>query len=191
MGRLGDGSPPKKHPFLGGAEQGLKAERAQPFQFPLKGKFMRPTPFLVALFVVGWMAVCHATSLPPISTIDEVCVAKKGPCFAVTLAQTEAERAQGLMYRSVLGPREGMLFVFDREGVYPFWMKDTLLSLDIIWISSDYRVVHIAANTLPMSTRSLDPGKKSSYVLEIVGGTAAKLGIRVGSSLKFQSAKKP
>jgi len=152
---------------------------------------MRPTQFLVAVFVVGWMAVCHATSLPSMGTVDDVCVAKKGPCFEVILAQTEAERAQGLMYRSVLGPREGMLFVFDREGVYPFWMKNTLLSLDILWISSDFRVVHIAANTLPMSTLSLDPGKKARYVLEIVGGTASKLGIRVGETLVFRSSKKP
>lgn len=145
--------------------------------------------FWVGLFVMGWLSVCHAVSLPPISSVDQVCLSK-GPCFEVTLAQTEDERAQGLMYRSSLGAHEGMLFVFDREAVYPFWMKNTLLSLDIVWISADYQVVYVASHTLPMSTRSLDPRKKAKYVLEVGGGVAPKAGIREGVFLHFRSSKK-
>lgn len=121
--------------------------------------------------------------------IDEVCL--ETTCFSVTLAQTAEARAKGLMYRSFLAPQEGMLFVFDKEGIYPFWMKDTLISLDILWLSAGQRVVHIETQTLPMSTRSLVPVAKSKYVLEVVGGTVKRLGIKIGDRLDFRSSKTP
>ena len=131
-----------------------------------------------------------AKPLKMVPVVDEVCI-ETGPCFSVTLAQTDIARAKGLMYRSFLAPQEGMLFVFDKEDIHSFWMKNTLISLDIIWISTAQRVVHIETQTLPMSTMSLVPGAKSTYVLEVVAGTTKRLGLKVGDRLDFRSSKTP
>jgi len=140
----------------------------------------------VLLSLILWVTpICAGLS---IGAIDQVCL-QEGPCFDVSLVQTEAERAQGLMYRPSLAPREGMLFIFDREAIYPFWMKDTLVSLDILWLSSAKRVVHIETHTLPMSTRRLVPSQKALYVLEVAAGTVEKLNVRPGDALVFQSKK--
>lgn len=136
------------------------------------------------------MSPCFGSKDIKIAAVDEVCL-ETGTCFSVSLAQTEAARARGLMYRTFLAPQEGMLFIFDKDGIYPFWMKDTLISLDILWLSAEKRVVHIETQTLPMSTRSLVPSAKSRYVLEVVGGTAKRLGIKVGDRLTFRSSKAP
>ncbi len=145
---------------------------------------------LLCVLALGFVSPCFGNKEIKLAAVDEVCL-ETGTCFSVSLAQTEASRARGLMYRTFLAPQEGMLFVFDKDGIYPFWMKDTLISLDILWLSAGKRVVHIETQTLPMSTRSLVPSAKSRYVLEVVGGTVKRLGIKVGDSLTFRSSKAP
>ena len=78
-----------------------------------------------------------------------------GGCFQVELARTESERDQGLMYRKELDKNKGMLFIFDKEGIYPFWMKNTLIPLDMIWIDSNNKIVFIAQNVQPCKTLKL------------------------------------
>jgi uncharacterized protein len=153
-------------------------------RFNVKGLIVTAGVFL--LFFLPITAFAGVT--PPIGMVDEVCISN-GSCFGVTVAKTDAERAQGLMYRTFLAPREGMLFVFDKEAIYPFWMKDTLISLDIVWVAADYRVVHIETHTLPLNTRRLIPSAKAKYVLEVVAGSVKKSGIRVGDMLQFRSSK--
>ncbi|MDD3420968.1 MAG: DUF192 domain-containing protein [Methanocellales archaeon] len=107
----------------------------------------------------------------------------KDTCFYVELATTPDERALGLMFREHLDPDKGLLFIFEEEGVHPFWMKNTLIPLDIIWISEDKAVVFISKNTKPCKTDicpSINPGKKAKYVLEVNGGISDKIGLRVG-----------
>lgn len=137
-------------------------------------------------YLLGTPLIAKSVAAPP---IDEVCI-QTGPCFNVTLADTPEKRARGLMYRTFLAPQEGMLFVFDREDIYPFWMKDTLISLDMIWISKDQKIVDIATETLPMSTRSIIPTAKARYVLEVTAGTTKRLGMKVGDKLHFYSQKR-
>jgi len=114
----------------------------------------------------------------------------KDACFEVELARTEEERAKGLMFRKELEENKGMLFVFEKEGIYPFWMKNTFLPLDIIWIDKDFRVVYISKNTPPcegsLPCPSINPGKTAKYVLEINGGIAEKIGLGVGDTIDIQ-----
>ena len=112
----------------------------------------------------------------------------KENCFSVELAKTEAERERGLMYREKLDENKGMLFIFDKEGIYPFWMKNTLIPLDIIWISSENKVVFIGQNTRPCKSLiclSVTPSVKAKYVLELNAGTSEKIGLRLGDEVKM------
>lgn len=106
-------------------------------------------------------------------------------CFDVEVANENAERIRGLMNRESLGEDQGMLFVWDEEGVYQFWMKDTLIPLDMIWINSDYEIVFIKENAQPLDLTPIDPGVAALYVVEVNGGTAAERGIAVGDSVRF------
>jgi uncharacterized membrane protein (UPF0127 family) len=112
---------------------------------------------------------------------SEACFGEK--CFSIELALTSGEREVGLMNRAQMDADKGMLFVFENEGVYPFWMKNTLIPLDMIWIDSDYHVVYIERNALPCTSDPcpvFNPGKKAKYVLEINGGLTDKTGIKEG-----------
>jgi uncharacterized membrane protein (UPF0127 family) len=105
---------------------------------------------------------------------------------AVEIARTGAERARGLMHRTRLAPEAGMLFLFDETAVHEFWMKDTLIPLDMIFISEDGRIVGIVESAEPLTETERSVGKPSRYVLEVNGGWAAAHGVRVGDRLRFE-----
>ena len=111
-----------------------------------------------------------------------------GVSFDVEIADSMDERARGLMFREHLDDTAGMLFVFDDETPRSFWMKNTLIPLDMIFINSNLTVVEVKANVLPcesdpcQSYRSLP----SMYVLEINANLAENKGIRVGSKLDLR-----
>ena len=100
--------------------------------------------------------------------------------FQVEVARTRDEQAQGLMFREQLGPSEGMLFPFDPPRPASFWMKNTLIPLDMIFIRADGTIARIAANTMPHSLEPVAVGEPVVAVLEIAGGRAAELGIEEG-----------
>lgn len=104
----------------------------------------------------------------------------KGQRFHVSLAQTPQEWARGLMFRERLGENEGMLFIGDREKPQTFWMKNTPVSLDIIFISKDWRIVDIQKNTKPFSEEPLPSKKKAMHVLEIKAGRSKAIGLKEG-----------
>jgi uncharacterized membrane protein (UPF0127 family) len=104
------------------------------------------------------------------------------------LATTGAERARGLMLRPVLDPDKGMLFLFETEGVYSFWMLNTLVPLDIIWMNSDREIQFINANTPPCRTQfcpTYGPSVRSRFVLELAAGEASRRGLQVGDRLDW------
>ena len=104
--------------------------------------------------------------------------------FTAEVASTSAEQAKGLMFRTELGPDEGM--IFPRQGdVASFWMKNTPLPLDIIFIGQDRRILNIAAQTTPYSLDSVSAVGPTSAVLEIPGGRAAELGIEPGDRVEW------
>ena len=100
--------------------------------------------------------------------------------FAVELAATDDERSRGLMFRRELPEGRGMLFDFKQDQNISMWMKNTYIPLDMIFIRSDGRIHRIAENTEPESTRVIPAGAPVRAVLEVIGGTARKLGIRPG-----------
>jgi uncharacterized membrane protein (UPF0127 family) len=100
--------------------------------------------------------------------------------FAVEVVSTEAERERGLMFRRELPEYTGMLFDFHREQPVSFWMKNTYLPLDMLFIRGDGRILSIAQNTKPLSEDLIPSGGPIRAVLEVIGGTAQKLGIAPG-----------
>jgi len=113
--------------------------------------------------------------------ISRVCVS--GNCFAVELALTSEDQARGLMYRKSMDADRGMLFVFAASGTHKFWMKNTLIPLDIVWIGQDFKIIHIAEQTPPCSSASCPdygPEEAAKYVLEVNGGQMSQIGAKVG-----------
>jgi uncharacterized membrane protein (UPF0127 family) len=111
--------------------------------------------------------------------------------FRVELALTPAEQERGLMFREALGADEGMLFVFDRESVHTFWMKNTLIPLDMLFIDKDRRIVGIVENAEPKTLTGRSVGIPSQYVLEIAGGFSGNFRIRPGHVVEFQGVPTP
>ena len=105
--------------------------------------------------------------------------------FRVEVAATPQEQAKGLMFRTEMGPDEGMLFPSDTAEPRSFWMKNTPLPLDIIFIGPDRRIANIAANTTPYSLDSVNSAGAAVAVLELNGGRAAQLGIVAGDKVDW------
>ena len=107
---------------------------------------------------------------------------------SVEIAADEEMRAQGLMYRDHIDPGKGMLFVFPQDGVTSFWMKNTRIPLDMIWIDSNRKIAGMRENVPPCHVEncpSYGPGVVARYVLEVGAGEAAKHGLKVGDPLQF------
>ena len=106
--------------------------------------------------------------------------------FATEIATSDETRARGLMFRRSMGEREAMLFHWSPPRVVSMWMRNTFISLDMLFVTADGTVVHVHADTVPESLEVLSAGREVSAVMEVVAGTAAKLGIRPGSRLKHR-----
>jgi uncharacterized membrane protein (UPF0127 family) len=104
--------------------------------------------------------------------------------FGVEMAVTPEEQAKGLMFRRELPEKQGMLFDFHREQPISFWMKNTYIPLDMIFIRADGRILRIAESTTPLSEALVPSGGPVRAVLEVIGGTAKKLGIAPGDRVK-------
>ena len=100
--------------------------------------------------------------------------------FSVEMATTEEEKTTGLMYRKELPDGKGMLFDFSPEQQISMWMKNTYIPLDMIFIRADGRILRIAENTEPLSTRIISSGGLAKGVMEVIAGTAQKYGIQPG-----------
>ena len=111
--------------------------------------------------------------------------------FRVEVAVTPEEHARGLMYRSKLADDAGMVFVFEEPSIQRFWMKNTLIPLDMIFIGKDRKIVGVVEDAAPETETERMVGAPSQYVLEIGGGLSAKLGIRRGESVDFQNVPSP
>jgi uncharacterized protein len=112
--------------------------------------------------------------------------AARGPvAVSVEIASTPATRERGLMYRNHLGADAGMLFLFPRDDDLQFWMKNTPLPLDMIFIDASHIIVGIVADTRPFRTQARGVGKPSRYVLEVHAGFCASHGIAAGDRVEF------
>ena len=109
----------------------------------------------------------------PIKTID------------IEIAEGEADTALGLMYRYSMSENMGMLFIMDTEELCTFWMKETYISLDIIFLNNNLEIVNIHKYAQPLSEQSVPSVKKAKYVVEVVGGFCDKFGIKKGDRINF------
>ena len=129
-----------------------------------------------ALAVVGSAGQLSAKDVQPLEIVSKSGV----HTFTVEIALTPEEQAKGLMFRRELPEGEGMLFDFHHEQPASFWMKNTYVSLDMIFIRGDGTILKIAENTVPLSEALVQSGGPVRAVLEVVAGTARKLGIVPG-----------
>ncbi|HRI84715.1 MAG TPA: DUF192 domain-containing protein [Ignavibacteria bacterium] len=104
----------------------------------------------------------------------------------IELALDDSERTQGLMYRKSMDDEKGMLFIFDREEMQSFWMKNTIIPLDIMYVNSDFKIVKIFKNTVPFSEISLPSDRPAIYVVEVAGGFSDRYKIKEGDKIKFE-----
>ncbi|MGE5236234.1 MAG: DUF192 domain-containing protein [Acidobacteriota bacterium] len=120
-----------------------------------------------------------------------VCIAPDGTRIQLELALTDQEKAVGLMYRDSLPADRGMLFPFAQDGVWPFWMKNTMIPLDMVWLSGGGEAVEVRT----VQPCHLDPCasyqnvKPARAVLELNAGAAARFGIKPGVRLRFEGVK--
>lgn len=105
--------------------------------------------------------------------------------FRVEIARSDAEQEKGLMFRTAMGADEGMIFPMNPPRSAAFWMKNTVIPLDIIFIGSDHRILNIAANAVPYDERPLPSAGAAAGVLELGGGRAAALGIGPGDRVEW------
>ena len=103
----------------------------------------------------------------------------------IELADDEESRVKGLMYRQEMKEEQGMLFIMEANEPQSFWMLNTYISLDIIYVGADKRIVSIQRNTTPKSTDPVPSGAPAKYVLEVVAGYADRHGLQVGDRLEW------
>jgi len=120
-------------------------------------------------------------------SIIEIVGSGKNHKIEVELALSTRQQSMGLMFRRFLPENAGMLFVYNRSAVITMWMKNTFLSLDIIFIRSDGRIHRIVERTIPLSEKRIFSGVPVVAVLELNGGTTKRLGIRVGDRVRGQA----
>jgi uncharacterized membrane protein (UPF0127 family) len=157
----------------------------------------RRAPFLafaLALALgVGAPAACNASAPPPgrgepaaAPTVVVSSPSGRSSRVKVELARTPAEQERGLMFREKLGADEGMLFIFPSAADHAFWMKNTLIPLDMIFIDDAGAVVGVVANAEPLSLSPRSVGVPSRYVLEVNGGWSAAHGVANGDKVRFE-----
>jgi hypothetical protein len=137
--------------------------------------FWLPVAAAFALFAFSGFDT-QAASIQPLEIVTKNGV----QVFSVEMATTDEEKATGLMYRKELPDGKGMLFDFSPEQQISMWMKNTFISLDMIFIRADGRILRIAENTEPQSTKIISSGGLAKGVLEVIAGTARKYGIAPG-----------
>jgi uncharacterized membrane protein (UPF0127 family) len=107
--------------------------------------------------------------------------------FEVEVVTTPETRAQGLMFRKAMAANAGMLFIYPDEEAVSFWMKNTLIPLDMLFLKADGSIAHIAHNAVPHDETPIDSGAAVKAVLEVNGGTANALGIKEGDRVEYQT----
>ena len=139
---------------------------------------------LRGVLAVIFVAVLFARS----SATDTRRICFKNACVEAEVADTEQSRQTGLMFRSSLAENSGMLFVFERKGIYSFWMKNTLIALDMLWLDQDLRVVAVKTH-VPACTSadcpSITPQQEALFVLEVNAGFVDAHRIAIGEVARF------
>jgi len=142
-------------------------------------------PLYYLLFIIFYLSFysCDSNKLP----VQEIAIERDGQVITVIkaeIAKTQEERSMGLMYRKSLQDGYGMLFVFDRDDVLSFWMKNTLIPLSIAFITYDGKIIDIK-DMYPQDTNSVKSSRSARYALEAPQGWFSRVGVNVGDSVKI------
>lgn len=132
------------------------------------------------------MVLSHATGCQAQPKLTIATQDGREVTFQVEVADNPTKRELGLQYRRELPPDRGMIFLFPAESQHSFWMKNTPLPLDMIFISRDKKIVGIVERAVPFSLDSRSVAAPSQFVLEINGGLSRQYGVRVGDSVRFE-----
>jgi uncharacterized protein len=148
---------------------------------------VRPTLLLSRAIVA--LALVLALTVSACANEPRVVLHTAGGDLPVTVevAATPPQQSLGLMYRKELSAMAGMLFVFATTVEHPFWMKNTVLPLDMIFLGDDRKVVGIVKDAVPFTTSPRTPGVPSRYVLEVNAGFSDKHGVKVGDQAAFEN----
>ena len=130
-------------------------------------------------------AATHRVSGLPVIPLTATPVGGHPHAFRVEVARSEPEQARGLMFRTQMGADEGMIFPYNPPQTVSFWMKNTVIPLDIVFVGTDHRVLNIAANAVPYSEESLPSAGPVIGVLELNGGRTRELGIVAGTLIQW------
>ncbi|MEM6805481.1 MAG: DUF192 domain-containing protein [Bacteroidota bacterium] len=153
--------------LLFSCEQGGKAKKS--FNEPLEPQFIKE----------GTLSLLSPDGSNTIRTLD------------IEIADDAATIEVGMMYRRKMSDKQGMLFIFNQEKPQSFWMKNTYISLDLIFIGTDRRIVSIQKNAEPLSEKSLPSTGPAQYVLEVIGGFCDKFGVKAGDLVEFEKNNSP
>lgn len=153
---------------------------------------MQPRSLSVLLFTLAFFSPSYTQAGSDSSTAGLIPITLPGGTLIhAEIADTARKRAEGLMYREHLAKNRGMLFTFDQAQPWTFWMKNTKIPLDIIWMNEKKQIVHIESN-VPICTRTDDgcrqyqPNEPALYVLELGGGMAEYYKLQKGTTLRFR-----
>jgi uncharacterized protein len=151
-------------------------------------------PHATALVVAAVAGLSLATPGAQSTALRAWVTFPSGIKVSVEIANTEAARARGLMFRKTLAQDQGMIFLFEEPGVHSFWMKNTLIPLDILWLDRSGRIVSIAHAVPPCTVDpcpSYAPTAESCAVLEVVSGFAKQHRVGVGDRIRIDQAASP
>jgi uncharacterized membrane protein (UPF0127 family) len=141
---------------------------------------------LLLVFSIAAGACSHTTEAARHGEPEVVLLTRAGDQHVkVEIARTEPEKQHGLMYRQKLEPGRGMIFLWPHPEPLKFWMKNTYIPLDMIFIGSDKHVVYVEENAEPLTTTTRGPDEDSQFVLEVPGGWARAHGVERGVAVKF------
>jgi len=130
----------------------------------------------------------------PVSARQEVHLAREGAepiVVRVQVADDDFDRARGLMFRRHLGPDEGMLFVYEEPMRLTFWMENTFIPLDVLFIDEELRIIGIVTDTVPLSHDPIEVDQPSQYILEVNAGFARAHGIEPGGQIELIGVSLP
>ena len=151
-------------------------------------KLSRVWTVLCGMVLLASIAVFQPVTAQPQPTLpqsDLVIQTTKGPQrFRVELADNDQSRARGMMFRTSMAPDTGMLFDFKQEQMASFWMRNTLLPLDMLFIKADGTILNIHQRAIPHDETGINSDGPVRAVLEVNGGTASRLGIRAGDKVE-------
>ncbi len=154
------------------------------------------TKVLLAAFALAPAAACQAATAPPAQSqrsaagLEQAALTirsgSKVHRFTVEVARSLEEQSYGMMNRNSLAPDHGMIFPYAPPQPVAFWMKDTLIPLDIIFIAPGGTILNIAENTVPLSLENVPSGGPVEAVLELAGGRSAELGLKPGDRVEWR-----